>query len=435
MKFYNLNEHKEKKNFSQVLQQGLGTNQGLFFPEYLPKLNNKTIENILNLNFIDKSSYILSLFLKKEIKLKILKKKIKKAFNFPLILNFFNTNLACLELFHGPTLAFKDFGVRFMAQMIEFFNKKKQNKIIILTATSGDTGAAVAHAFYNIKNIEIVILYPYKKISILQEKLFCTLGNNIKTIAIEGNFDDCQNLIKQSFNDQELKQNLNLNSANSINISRLIAQICYYFEAFSQIPLDQRGKKIIISVPSGNFGNLTAGLMAKVIGLPINKFIAATNINDTIPRYLHTGCWKPKKTISTLSNAMDVSIPNNWPRIKEIFKINNWDLNLLESKSITDLETKKTIINVFNKYKSILEPHTAVSFCALKKYILEKDTFNIFLGTAHPAKFKDYIYDILHKKIILPKILVNCIKKENLSYKLPNNFLVLKNFLIKNYII
>ncbi|QJC34655.1 threonine synthase [Enterobacteriaceae endosymbiont of Donacia crassipes] len=435
MKFYNINYHKEKKTFSQALQQGLGINQGLFFPEYIPKLNNKTIENILNLNFIDKSSYILSLFLEKEMELNILNKKIKKGFNFPLIFNIFDKNLACLELFHGPTLAFKDFGVRFMAQMLKFFNKGKKNKIIILTATSGDTGAAVAHAFYNIKNIEIVILYPYKKISILQEKLFCTLGNNIKTIAIKGNFDDCQKLIKKSFNDQELKQTLNLNSANSINISRLLAQICYYFEAFSQIPLDQRKKKIIISVPSGNFGNLTAGLIAKVMGLPIHKFIAATNINDTIPRYLNLKHWEPKKTISTLSNAMDVSIPNNWPRIKKIFQTNNWNLNLLESKSITDLETTQTTINVFNKYKYILEPHTAVSFCALKKYILEKNTFNIFLGTAHPAKFKEYIYNTLHKKIMLPKILTNCIKKENLSYKLPNNFLVLKNFLIKNYII
>ncbi|QJC35013.1 threonine synthase [Enterobacteriaceae endosymbiont of Donacia piscatrix] len=435
MKFYNLNDYKEKKNFSQVLQQGLGTNQGLFFPKYLPKLNNKTIENILNLNFIDKSSYILSLFLEEEIKLNILKKKIKEGFNFPLILNMLNKNLACLELFHGPTLAFKDFGVRFLAQMLKFFNEKKKDKIIILTATSGDTGAAVAHAFYNIKNIEIVILYPYKKISILQEKLFCTLGNNIKTIAIEGNFDDCQKLIKKSFNDQELKQNLNLNSANSINISRLLAQICYYFEAFSQIPLNQRKKKIIISIPSGNFGNLTAGLMAKVMGLPIHKFIAATNINDTIPKYLNTGNWKPRKTISTLSNAMDVSIPNNWPRIKEIFKTNNCNLNLLESKSITDLETIQTTINIFNEYKYILEPHTSVSFCALKKFISEKNTFNIFLGTAHPAKFKDYIYNTLHKKITLPRILIDCIKKKNLSYKLPNDFLVLKKFLIKNFII
>ncbi|QJC32621.1 threonine synthase [Enterobacteriaceae endosymbiont of Donacia dentata] len=434
MKFYNLNYHKEQKTFNQVLKIGLGKNQGLFFPKTLPKLNNNIIKDILNFDFIDRSSYLLSLFInEKEISLEILKKKIKKAFNFPLILNLIDNNLSCLELFHGPTLAFKDFGVRFMAQMLNFFNKK--NKIIILTATSGDTGAAVAHAFNKINNIEVIILYPYKKISVLQEKLFCTIGNNIKTIAIKGNFDDCQNLIKQVFNDKELNKILSFNSANSINISRLIAQICYYFEAFAQIPLKERKKKIIFSIPSGNFGNLTAGLIAKAIGLPIYKFIAATNVNDTVFRYLNTRNWLPKKTIPTLSNAMDVSSPNNWPRVEEIFHKKNWNLSELTSSVITDIKTTETIIDVYNKYKYILEPHSAVSYCALKKKISEKNTFNVFLGTAHPSKFQDYIFNILNKKVILPNILVNCNKKKNLSYTLSNNFDHLKKFLIKNYII
>ncbi|QJC38701.1 threonine synthase [Enterobacteriaceae endosymbiont of Donacia fulgens] len=433
MKFYNLNYQKENINFCQALKKGLGKNQGLFFPVKLPKLNNKIIKNILNLNFIERSSYIISLFLdEKEISLNDLKLQVTKAFNFPLLLNLIDKNIACLELFHGPTLAFKDFGVRFMAQMLNFFDKKK---IIILTATSGDTGAAVAHAFHKMENIEVVILYPYKKISILQEKLFCTLGNNITTIAIKGNFDDCQKLIKKTFSDKELNKLLYLNSANSINISRLIAQICYYFEAFAQIPLNKKKKKIVFSVPSGNFGNLTAGLIAKTMGLPIYKFIAATNINDTVPRYLNKGYWNPKKTIATLSNAMDVSIPNNWPRIIEIFNKNNWNLNKLESFAITDKQTIKTTINFFKKYKYILEPHSAISFCALKKQILNKDIFNVFLSTAHPAKFQNYIYNTLHQKILLPKILINCIEKKNLSYILSNNFNDLKNFLIKNYVI
>ncbi|QJC37883.1 threonine synthase [Enterobacteriaceae endosymbiont of Donacia bicoloricornis] len=433
MKFYNLNYQEENINFCQALKKGLGKNQGLFFPVNIPKLNNKTIQNILNLNFIDRSSYIISLFLdEKEISINDLKSQITKAFNFPLVLNLIDKNIACLELFYGPTLAFKDFGVRFMAQMLNFFDKKK---IIILTATSGDTGAAVAHAFHKMNNIEVVILYPYKKISILQEKLFCTLGNNIKTIAIKGNFDDCQKLIKKIFNDKELQKLFYLNSANSINISRLIAQICYYFEAFAQIPLNERKKKIIFSVPSGNFGNLTAGLIAKTIGLPINKFIAATNINDTVPRFLNKGYWKPRKTIETLSNAMDVSIPNNWPRIIEIFNKNNWNLNELESCAITDIQTTKTTVDFFKKYKYILEPHSSVSFCALKKYILNNETFNVFLGTAHPAKFQNYVYNTLYHKILLPKILINCIEKKNLSYILSNNFNHLKNFLIKNYVI
>ncbi|QJC31802.1 threonine synthase [Enterobacteriaceae endosymbiont of Donacia tomentosa] len=432
MKFYNLNYRSEEKNFNQVLKIGLGINKGLFFPSILPKLNNRNIEEILNLNFIDRSCYIISLFIsEKEILPNILKKKIKQAFNFPLKLVMIKENVACLELFHGPTLAFKDFGIRFMAEMLNFFNKKK---IVILTATSGDTGAAVAHAFYKKKNIEVVILYPDKKISSLQEKLFCTLGKNVKTIAIKGNFDDCQNLIKQAFDDQDLNNQLYLNSANSINISRLIAQTCYYFEAFAQIPFEKRKKKIIISVPSGNFGNLTAGLIAKTLGLPIYKFIAATNINDTVPRYLKEGFWNPKQTIATLSNAMDVSSPNNWPRIIEIFNRNNWNLNMLESFSITDDITTKAIINVYKKYNYILDPHSAVGYCAQKKQILKKDTFNIFLGTAHPSKFQDYIYNILQKKISLPKILVECKNKKNLSYKLSNNFNSFKMFLLENFI-
>ncbi|QJC30106.1 threonine synthase [Enterobacteriaceae endosymbiont of Plateumaris sericea] len=431
MKFYNINNHKEIINFEQALKTGLGKNQGLFFPNFIPKINFQNIEKILDMDFINRSSYIISLFIKNEISLENLTKNIYKAFNFPLKLINITSNISCLELFHGPTLSFKDFGVRFMSQMLNYFNK--QEKMIILTATSGDTGAAVAHAFYNIDNIEVIILYPKNKISILQEKLFCTLGKNIKTISIDGNFDDCQNLIKKSFEDITLRKKLILNSANSINISRLIAQICYYFEVFSQILPDNRSN-VIISVPSGNFGNLTAGLIAKSMGLPIKKFIAATNSNDTVPRYLKSGIWNPQKTIATASNAMDVSCPNNWPRIIELFQINNWNLNQLSSQSISDYVTEQSILKLYNKYNYITEPHSAIAYHALQVKIKNKEAFGIFLGTAHPAKFQEYVNKILKITIKLPNKLTHYIKKENLSYNFPNNFSYLKSFLINNYI-
>ncbi|QJC29666.1 threonine synthase [Enterobacteriaceae endosymbiont of Plateumaris pusilla] len=431
MKFYNINNHNEIINFEKALKIGLGKNQGLFFPIFIPKINLKNINKILDMDFINRSSYIISLFIKNEISLENLTKNISKAFNFPLKLINITNNISCLELFHGPTLSFKDFGVRFMSQMLHYFNK--QEKIIILTATSGDTGAAVAHAFYNIDNIEVIILYPKNKISVLQEKLFCTLGKNIKTISIEGDFDDCQKLVKQSFEDMTLRKNFILNSANSINISRLIAQICYYFEVFAQILPDNRNN-VIISVPSGNFGNLTAGLIAKSMGLPIKKFIAATNSNDTVPRYLKNGIWDPQKTIATLSNSMDVSCPNNWPRIIELFQINNWNLNQLFSQSTSDYLTEQSILKLYNKYKYITEPHSAIAYHALESKITNKKEFGIFLGTAHPAKFQKYINEVLNITINVPKKLTYYIKKENLSYNFPNNFSYFKSFLINNYI-
>nr|WP_211080591.1 threonine synthase [Enterobacteriaceae endosymbiont of Macroplea mutica] len=430
--FINLNDITHKVNFMEALKIGLGRNQGLFFPHTIPKLDDKIMYKLLMQDdFITCSSKILSCFIDNKIlALKDLKIIIKKAFNFPLKLQLLNNNLACFELFHGPTLSFKDFGVRFMAQILHYFYHNE--KIIILTATSGDTGAAVAHAFYKIPNIEVIILYPYKKITSLQKKLFCTLKNNITSIAIEGDFDDCQKLIKKAFSDKELNNIFNLNSANSINISRLLAQICYYFELYKQASKYSESKKIIVSVPSGNFGNLTAGLIAKNMGLPIYNIIAATNINDTVVKYLQHGDWKPQQTLSTLSNAMDVSIPNNWPRILKIFNDNHYPINKLEAYSITDYVTSKNIKRLYQQYKYISEPHAAVGFSALQYKHGTNDTFNIFLGTAHPAKFQKYILQLLKYKVLLPDVLLYYFKKDNQNHVLPNNFNVFKNFLKKN---
>ncbi|WP_343153033.1 threonine synthase [Buchnera aphidicola] len=428
MKLYNLKDHNETVKFSKAVKLGLGSQQGLFFPKDLPIIKKEKLSALLKMDFISRSSKILSKFIKNEIKPIELEKRIKKAFSFsgPKIVRV-TENIACLELFHGPTLAFKDFGARFMAQMLSHLNN--ENEIVtILTATSGDTGAAVAHAFYKMKNVKVVILYPKGKISELQEKLFCTLGENITTIAINGSFDECQALVKQAFNDQELKTITGLNSANSINISRLLAQICYYFEAFALIP-KQKDIKLVISVPCGNFGNLTAGLLAKSLGLPIKSFIAATNSNDTVPRFLKNGIWEPKNTISTISNAMDISRPNNWPRVEELFKRKKWDLKELGFGSVSDDETVNTLQEL-SKLGYDSEPHAAIAYKLLKKNI-KPNEFGLFLGTAHPAKFKKTIEKILKKEILLPKVLENRYKLPLLSHNMRPNFFKLRKFLLE----
>jgi threonine synthase len=301
-------------------------------------------------------------------------------------------------------------------------------KITILTATSGDTGAAVAHAFYGLPNIEVVILYPKGKISPLQEKLFCTLGGNIRTIAVHGAFDDCQALVKQAFDDEELKLAIGLNSANSINISRLLAQVCYYFEAVAQLPAEKRAQAVI-AVPSGNFGNLTAGLIAKALGLPVKRFMVATNANDTVPRYLQQGTWDPKATVATLSNAMDVSRPNNWPRVEELFKVKGWDLQSLASGSRSDAQTEDALQRLYAQ-GYLCEPHGAIAWDLLQSQ-LAADEAGIFLCTAHPAKFKESVESILNIQLDLPAPLAERADLPLLSDEMDADFSALRAYLLK----
>lgn len=427
MKFYNLKENDEQVSFSGAVKQGLGRNQGLFFPENIPSFNN--IEQLLALPLVERSVKVLHPFVSEDLTEEQLTEIVTDAFNFPAQIQPISEKRAILELFHGPTLAFKDFGARFMARCLQAFSKDK--KITILTATSGDTGAAVAHAFHGIDNIRVVIMYPKGKISLLQEKMFTTLGDNIETIAVEGDFDDCQALVKQSFDDQELKTAIGLNSANSINISRLLAQICYYFEAVAQL-YRQKGKSalndLVFSVPSGNFGNLTAGLFAKAMGLPIKRFIAATNANDTVPRYLQTGEWTPNKTVATMSNAMDVSNPNNWPRVEHMLKSGIVASDCVSSVSIDEEQTQMTMF-ALAKLGYITEPHAAVAYKALQ-YNANDDEFGVFLGTAHPAKFKEVVESTLGQPIGLPKELADCASETILSITMANDFAELRSYLL-----
>ncbi|HDZ9267919.1 TPA: threonine synthase [Vibrio cholerae] len=423
MKLYNIKENDEQVSFGQAVRQGLGRNQGLFFPAQLPKFDD--IDALLAEDFVSRSSKILSALISDELPADKIRAMVDSAFQFAAPIAKVKEGVYALELFHGPTLAFKDFGGRFMAQSLAAVSNG--GKITILTATSGDTGAAVAHAFYGMPDINVVILYPKGKISPLQEKLFCTLGKNIHTVAINGDFDACQALVKQAFDDAELRQQIGLNSANSINISRLMAQICYYFEAAAQMSKAER-ENLVISVPSGNFGNLTAGLLAKALGLPVKRFIAATNANDTVPRYLETGRWEPKPTVATTSNAMDVSQPNNWPRIEELCQRMGWGLETLGKGAVSDEESAQAVQELYD-LGYLCEPHGSIAYRVLEEQRQPQET-GLFLCTAHPAKFKEVVDEILGTDIALPAPLAKHAVMELLSQELNADFAALRALLV-----
>lgn len=425
MLLHNLKDAEQKVSFVEAVKVGLGNNQGVFFPNSLVPLSN--VDELLELDFVARSSKILSHLIGDELPESTVQQMVQNAFNFPAELVKVEDNVYCLELFHGPTLAFKDFGGRFMAECLSVFNEG--NKTTILTATSGDTGAAVAHAFYGKKDIDVVILYPKGKISLAQQKLFTTLGNNIHCYAVDGSFDDCQAMVKQAFLDDEVKQRLGLNSANSINISRLLAQVCYYFEAVAKLPKAARAKAHI-SVPSGNFGNVCAAMIAASLGLPVAKLSATTNQNDTVPRYLASKEWTPNATLESLSNAMDVSKPNNWPRVQFMLDNNWFSYDNFYSHSVDEAETKAVMHDVYAK-GYLAEPHTAIAYQGLKQD-LAADGVGIFLSTAHPAKFKESVEEILSIELDMPKPLADALAKECLAEDLVNDYQVLReNILAK----
>ena len=423
MKFHNLKLDSQSVDFASAVRQGLGDKQGLFFPKRFSPIDQ--VEKLLELPRVERNFQIIKPFVQGSLTDSQLKEVLQETFSIPLELRPVSSNISCLELFHGPTLAFKDFGATFMAQCLGHISNNK--KITILTATSGDTGAAVARAFYGMENIEVVILYPKGKISELQEKMFTTLGDNIRTIAIEGTFDDCQQLVKQSFDDKGLVRTIGLNSANSINISRLLAQVCYYFDALANLNITE-DKEVVISVPSGNFGNLTAGIIANLLGLPIKRFIASTNLNDTVPRYLKTGEWLPNKTIATLSNAMDVSQPNNWPRIEYLVESGQFNQAKLSGCMVDEQQTKQAMLDL-REQGYISEPHAAVAYQGLKQSLTSNE-YGIFLGTAHPAKFKQSVDDVLSIDLPLPNALAECANKDKLSVEMKNDFIKLRDFLL-----
>lgn len=421
MELFNLKDKSEKLDFATAVRRGIGKDQGLFFMDEIKPLEN--LEDLYKLPLVERSQKILRHLIGDEIP--NLEAIIADAFTFKAPLVKADENTYALELFHGPTLAFKDFGARFMARVLASVNEGK--RLTILTATSGDTGAAVADAFYGQKGIDVVILYPLGKISALQEKLIATLGGNVKAVQVNGIFDDCQDLVKRAFDDRPFVEKVGLNSANSINISRLLAQVCYYFEAVSQLPENKR-EKVVFSVPCGNFGNITAGLIAKALGLKA-RFVVSCNANDTVPRYLASGNWEPKPTIATLSNAMDISRPNNWPRVEALFKMQGWSLKDLQSGSLNDEETKEAMRELYQKTGYILEPHAAIAWKVLSNH-LEEGEVGIFLGTAHPAKFKQTVDSTLGINLPLPEILASKAQLPSKTTLIDVDYGTLKEFVL-----
>ncbi len=418
MQLINIKHPAEQVSFKEAVLCGLGRDQGLFFPRTIETLPD--VDGLLQEAFVPRSVAILQHLVGTEVSQQTMQHMVSSAFDFPLESPLLADGSRALELFHGPSLAFKDFGARFMARCLAEFNHGRP--MTILTATSGDTGAAVAHAYYGQPGINVVVLYPKGKISPLQEKLFCTLGGNVHSVAVEGNFDTCQQLVKQSFDDRELKRKLGLNSANSINIARLIAQVCYYFEAAAAV---NDVRRMVLSVPSGNFGNVTAGLIARAIGLPYKRMIAATNANDTVPRFMASGRWDPHPTVTTITNAMDISFPNNFPRVLELGERHGLRLeHLLSSTSVDDGQTRDAMSTLYSR-GYLADPHSALAWSALNAS-LESNEEGVFLCTAHPAKFLEVIEETLGIEIPLPAELEAVKDKEVLSSTIAGEFEALR---------
>ena len=430
MKFYSTNNKELRVSFRDALMLGMPSDNGLFMPENIPDHSN-LVQGINELSFQDIAYVIAKSILLEDFKNSEIEDIISTSISFDSPIVNIDSNINILELFHGPTLAFKDFGARFMARTMEKVVSNNDREINILVATSGDTGSAVANGFYDVEGINVIILYPSNKVSYIQEKQLTTFDKNIYALEIKGTFDDCQNLVKQAFLDDSLKSHLDLSSANSINIARLIPQSFYYFNAYAKLNSD---KEVVVSVPSGNFGNITAGILAKQMGLPIKKFIASTNVNKTVPEFLRTSKYISSKSIDTISNAMDVGNPSNMKRIMDIYHdLKNLKKHLI-AFSFDDEKTKKCIYDTWFLHNYLLDPHSAVGLLGLKHFLRLNLKYNgIFLGTAHPAKFSDVIEPIINKKVNMPENLSNIINKEKNATLLNNDYKDFSDYLLTNF--
>jgi len=429
MKYYSLNHNAPEVSFEEAVIKGLASDKGLYFPKSITPLNADFFENIENLSNEEMAYEAIQQFVGNEIPTETLKQIIAETlcFDFPTVK--VEDNIYALELYHGPTMAFKDVGARFMSRCVAYFNKdKKDNTNTVLVATSGDTGGAVASGFLGVQGVEVIILYPSGKVSDIQERQLTTLGQNIKALEVDGFFDDCQDMVKKAFLDDSLKHK-NLTSANSINIARWLPQMFYFFFAYKQ--LKSQNKPLVFSCPSGNFGNICAGIIAKKLGLPIEHFVASTNVNDTVPRFLENGNYDPKPSKATISNAMDVGNPSNFIRIQEMY---NNDLEQFKkdfsSFSYTDSETLEAMKSIYKIDGYIAEPHGAVGYLGLKKELKNhENAIGIFLETAHPIKFLDVVEPALNVKLPIPTQIESVLNKEKVSVKI-KTYEELKAFLV-----
>lgn len=424
MNYYSLNQQSAVVSFEQAAVKGQAPDKGLYFPETIPQLPAGFIDTIKQLSKEEIGVTVMQPYVGNSLPNAVLQRIVAETvnFNFPLVK--INDGIYSLELFHGPTLAFKDVGARFMSRCLGYFNRNNNQKVTVLVATSGDTGGAVANGFLGVEGVEVVILYPSGKVSPVQELQLTTLGQNITALEIQGNFDDCQAIVKQAFMDADIHAKLNLTSANSINVARWLPQQLYYFYAYQQW---QQNEAPVVCVPSGNFGNICAGMMAFASGLPVTHFIAACNANDVVTNYLATEKYEPKTAVATLSNAMDVGNPSNFVRIQQIFNNNFSSLkNKLSSISVSDEITKQTIAEVYKKYNYTLDPHGAVAYNALE----QNGSTGYILETAHPVKFPDVVEEMTGKKVAVPDSVAYLFNKQKQSILLPKDYDSFKEWLM-----
>ncbi|HVT83785.1 MAG TPA: threonine synthase [Chitinophagaceae bacterium] len=430
MKYYSTNKRSATVDFREATIKGQAPDKGLYFPEQIPPLEKQFIAQIENFSNEEIAFRVIRPYVDEVIPEEILFRIVSETINFPIPLVQVNESIFSLELFHGPTLAFKDVGARFMSRCLSYFLRDHEKKVTVLVATSGDTGGAVANGFYETEGVDVVILYPSGKVSPVQEKQLTTLRKNIHALEVKGTFDDCQQLVKKAFTDETINKRRFLTSANSINVARWLPQQFYYFFAYKQWP-DKKNPPVV-SVPSGNFGNICAGILAQQSGLPVKHFIAACNVNDIVSDYLQTQLLKPKQAAPTLSNAMDVGNPSNFVRILEIFHQHFTELKAdLSSYSISDEETLATIREVYQLYNYLLDPHGAVGYLSLQRYLDEFSGKGIFLETAHPVKFPGAVEKATRKKVDLPASLADLMKEEKQSILMENDFGQLKDYLLQ----
>jgi threonine synthase len=403
MKYYSTNNRNLKVSLREAVLQGLASDNGLFMPEHISTLPKDFFDTLPEMSFADIAYAVAHTIFGSDVDSSELRKITRHTITFDAPVVEIEESIFALELFHGPTLAFKDFGARFMSRMLGHFAEQQERDVYILVATSGDTGSAVANGFYKVPGTRVVVLYPSGKVSDIQEKQFTTLGENIVAFEVNGTFDDCQRIVKQAFLDEDIRRKFFITSANSINIARLIPQMFYYFYAYSK--LVTRKKQIVFSVPSGNFGNLTAGLLAKRMGLPVQHFVASTNSNDVVPKYLSTRVFSPKPSVQTISNAMDVGNPSNFQRMIDLYH-NEFEkfANDVTAYAFDDEQTRDAIRHVYHESRYVLDPHGAIGYLGIKKYLAEHhgDPNGVFLETAHPAKFQDVVGSTIGQPITSP---------------------------------
>ena len=439
MKYYSTNHTAPLASLHEAVVKGLAPDRGLYMPERINQLPKDFFDNIDRLSFQEIAYRVADAFFGEDIKADDLKRIVYDTLQFDCPIKEVEPGIYSLELFHGPTLAFKDVGARFMARMLQYFIREEEAKegnvtarkdVNVLVATSGDTGSAVANGFLGVDGINVYVLYPKGKVSKIQESQFTTLGQNITAIEVDGVFDDCQTLVKQAFMDEELNSHMKLTSANSINVARFLPQAFYYFYAYAQLKRIGRESNYVICVPSGNFGNITAAIFGREMGLPVKRFIAANNANDIVCKYLQTGEYNPRPSLQTIANAMDVGDPSNFARIQELFK-GDWQkiTSLVSGAAYSDEQIRQAMKHCYDSNSYILDPHGACGYQALKD-LLNDDEVGVFAETAHPAKFKETVEDAIKSEIEIPEKLAAFMRGEKKSIKMSKNFGEFKAFLM-----